>query len=295
MSSYNDYWFKSSDGLNLYARDYPSGSAVKAPATTIVCIPGLTRNSADFAALAPYLSKRFRVLAVDLRGRGKSEYDTDPNNYVPAVYVEDVQTLLDGLGLASVILIGTSLGGLVSMLLSAMQPQRVASIIVNDIGPEVQQSGLERIKSYVSARSSVASWPEAVRQTREILSREYPNFGLPEWEEFTRNLYREGCDGCPILNYDAGISLPMEQSQPVVEPADLWPAFAAITSIPMLLFRGELSDILSRDCATRMLQRHSNMEFVEVPDCGHAPLLTEVECLHAIENFLSPNKTSNEA
>ncbi len=288
MPDYKEHWFKSRDGLNLYARDYPCERACEQPAATVVCIPGLTRNSADFALLAEHLSGRFRVLAVDLRGRGKSDYDPRPENYQPGVYVDDIISLLDSLELSRVILIGTSLGGMVSMLLTAMQPERVSSVILNDIGPEVHQPGLERIKSYVRNRSSVNSWDEAIDKTREVLGAEYPNFSAADWEAFTANIYRQGEDGTPELDYDAAITVPLEQRRDEAdEPADLWAVFAGMRTIPTLLLRGELSDILTEDCVVRMRAVHPTLAYTQVDCCGHAPLLVERESRVAIDRFLA--------
>ena len=158
MSNYTDVWYQSTDGLKLYARDYPCRAGGVAQKATILCMHGLTRNSADFAGLAEHLSERFHVLSVDQRGRGRSEYDSVTSNYTPIIYVQDMFTLLDHLGLGEVILVGTSMGGLMSMLMAAMQPGRVRAIVLNDIGPELDPRGLERIKSYVGKSRPVSNW-----------------------------------------------------------------------------------------------------------------------------------------
>jgi pimeloyl-ACP methyl ester carboxylesterase len=288
MQNYSDYWYKSRDGLNLYARDYPCRNHREQPWATIVCIPGLTRNSADFALLSEHLSNRFRVIAVDLRGRGRSDYDSCPQNYQPGVYAEDMIGLLDSLELDKVILIGTSLGGLVSILLSSMQSQRISSVILNDIGPEAHQPGLDRIKSYVRNRSTVRNWDEAMVATRETLATEYPNFGPADWMSFTRNIYREDSQGKPVLNYDPAISLPLESGADESLRGALWPVFAKMSPIPTLLIRGQLSDILTRESVEKMLSLHSRLQFTEVGECGHAPTLAEQESLLAIDCFLNP-------
>ncbi len=283
MQEYKDYWFNSSNGLRLYARDYPH----TAPEATILCIPGLTRNSADFSQLCDQLATRYRVIAVDLRGRGKSDYDPDPYNYHPGVYVDDITCLLNSLELESVILIGTSLGGLISMILSAMQAERITAAIINDIGPEANQAGLDRIKAYVCNPTPVNSWAEAVSKTHAIQGREYPNFSESDWVAFTNNLYREDNEGNPVLNYDSAIAILLEQNQDNAVPPNLWSLFDTIQSTPLLLLRGELSDILTRDCVEKMQQKKPDMQFVEVASCGHAPLLTEPESMQAITQFLT--------
>lgn len=287
MQDFNDYCYKSHDGLNLYARDYSGEGLHGQNEKTIVCIPGLTRSSADFSVLCQHLCARFRVIAVDLRGRGKSDYDQNPSNYQPAVYAQDIASLLDSLDLAQVTLIGTSLGGLVSMLFNSMQPERVSAVVLNDIGPEPNQAGLERIKSYVRDRSTVDTWEQAIEQTRAVLSAEYPNFSDADWRLFTSNIYRETKSGKPVLDYDPAISVPIEQADSA-EPTDvsLWPVFVAMSTIPTLLIRGELSDIVTQEDVSRMRAAHPAMAYVEVKCCGHAPLLTEPESLLAIDSFL---------
>ncbi len=284
MSAYADYWFPSHDGLKLYARDY---RCVGAEAGTIICIPGLTRNSADFAVLAEHLSKHYRVVAVDLRGRGRSDNDPKPENYVPEVYCADVLNLLDRIDAPEVTLIGTSLGGLVSILCGARERGNVRSIILNDIGPEVQAAGLQRIQSYMRTRVDVVSWPEAIAQTQETLGNEYPLFQAADWKRITGNLYREDEAGRPVLNYDRNIGASTDESADVAAPPDLWSSFAAISGIPLLVVRGETSDILSLDTVEKMQRIHPHMALVEVPSCGHAPELTEPESLQAIGEFLA--------
>jgi pimeloyl-ACP methyl ester carboxylesterase len=283
MADYSDYWYSSSDGLKLYARDYPHNQ----PLATILCIPGLTRNSADFTSVCDQLNQHYRVLAVDLRGRGKSQYDPQPNNYHPGVYTDDIIALLDSLQLEKVILVGTSLGGLVSMMLAATQADRITAAIINDIGPEADPRGLERIVAYVSNPTTVNSWPEAIIKTRDYLTREYPDFSDSDWQDFSRNIYRENGCGQPLLDYDPGIAVPLQQSSDNAIPPDLWPLFSALQSLPVLLIRGELSEVLSTQCVRKMQTIHPAMQYVEVKHRGHAPLLTEPQCSAAISQFLA--------
>ena len=283
MPSYRDHWFNSSDGLKLYARDYRH----QTPLATILCIPGLTRNSADFSQLCDHLAVSYRVLTVDLRGRGQSAYDPNPQNYHPGTYMQDIIALLDSLALDSVILIGTSLGGLVSMMLSATQPRRVTAAIINDIGTEVNRTGFDRIKSYVCKPAPVSTWDEAISKTRELQGREYPDFSDADWSAFTQNLYRDNGRGQPVLAYDPAIAVLLEQNQDNAVPPDLWPLFRAIPSMPLLLLRGELSNILTRECAQQMQREKPQLQFIEIANCGHTPLLTEQQSLQAIDQFLN--------
>ncbi len=282
MAEFEDVWYTSGDGLRLYARDYPRGDG----APTVLCMHGLTRNSADFQGLARYLNDRFRVIAVDVRGRGRSEYDSEPGNYQPLTYAQDMFTLLDELGLEQVVLCGTSMGGLMSFIMSTMQPQRVRAMIINDIGPEVDPAGLERIRGYVGKSRPVTSWEEAVAQCRETNAIAFPDFSDEQWLDFTRGLYRE-VDGVPVLAYDPAISRPMDEDDSAAVPPDLWALFDTIAAIPMLVVRGETSDILARSCVEEMRRRKPDLEVAEIPGRGHAPTLDEAAARIAIDRFLA--------
>jgi pimeloyl-ACP methyl ester carboxylesterase len=283
MADYTDIHYQSADGLTLYARDY----AHPAPRATLLCMHGLTRNSADFAGIADHLAEHYRLVVVDQRGRGQSQWDTNPQNYQPAVYVQDMFLLLDRLGLDKVILMGTSMGGLMSMIMAAMQPERLRAVILNDIGPVINPAGLERIKGYVGKSGPVANWEEAVAQAREINGREFPDFDEGDWLRFARALYRENDAGVPVLAYDPAIAKPMAEDQDAAVPLDLWPAFDALKPIPALVVRGALSDILSPDCVVEMQARKPDLQVAEIANRGHAPTLDEPACTAAIERFLN--------
>lgn len=286
MTEYKDYYYQSADGLRLYARDYPCrDSSLTAPAT-VLCMHGLTRNSADFTGLAQHLSAGYRVIAVDNRGRGRSAYDTDPARYTPATYVQDMFTLLSRLDIDEVILCGTSMGGLMSFIMAAMEPARIRGMIVNDIGPVVAQEGLDRIKGYVGKSRPVANWDEAIKQARELNEMAFPDFSEAEWEDFTRGLYRDE-GGVPVLAYDPAIAQPMKEENGAAVPPDLWPLFEASADIPLLLLRGETSDILAPETVKQMSDKHPRMRFVEVPARGHAPTLNEPVAREAIDRFLA--------
>lgn len=285
MSNYRDVYYESTDGLRLYARDYSAREPVAAERETLLCLHGLTRNSADFAGLADHLSERFRVLAVDNRGRGLSDYDPQPANYTPAVYVQDMFTLLDELQLERVILCGTSMGGLMSFMMAAMQPERVSSLIINDIGPEVDPAGLARIKGYVGSTAPVRTWSDALAQVKAINASAFPDFSEQQWETFARGVYSQD-NGELRLAYDPAIAEPMAEGESNAVPPDLWPLFDVAAQKPMLVVRGEHSDILSMDCVDEMRRRCPELVFQSVRNRGHAPMLTEPEALAAIDAFL---------
>jgi len=286
MANYHDHYYHSSDGLRLYARDYPCRDEAGSKAETVLCMHGLTRNSADFAGLADHLSEHYRVISVDNRGRGLSEYDKNIANYSPATYVQDMFTLLADLDVDRVILCGTSMGGLMAFLMAALQPARIRGMIINDIGPEVAQAGLDRIKAYVGKSKPVSDWPGAIAQAKEINTIAFPDFSDREWDDFTRGIYRD-VDGVPVLAYDPAISQPLSDEEAGAVPPDLWPVFEASTAIPMLVVRGENSDILAMDCVQIMREKHPDLQFVEVPHRGHAPTLNEPTARAAIDSFLA--------
>ncbi|MFV0277329.1 MAG: alpha/beta fold hydrolase [Parahaliea sp.] len=273
--------YRSSDGLALYARDYRTAPA---EAPVLLCLHGLTRNSADFASLAEHLAGGFRVICADQRGRGRSDYDPQPARYQPLTYVEDMFTLLDHLQVARVTVIGTSMGGLMGMLMAARQPERISALVLNDIGPEVDPRGLARIQSYVGKSAPVSDWQQAVAQVRAINGSAFPDFSQTQWRDFAGKIYREQ-NGVPVLNYDSAIAAPIDSSKEAAVPPDLWPLFESLSQ-PLLLVRGELSDILAASTAAGMCERGQDCRLVEIPGRGHAPTLDEAPARRAIDDFL---------
>ncbi len=282
MANYQDLYYAGHDGLRLYARDYAHPS----PRATILCMHGLTRNSADFAAIADHLAGDFRLVVVEQRGRGNSQWDSNHEHYQPAIYVQDMFKLLDQLELDKVVLMGTSLGGLMSMIMTAMQPERIRAVIMNDIGPVVNPAGLERIKGYVGKSEPVSSWEQAVAEQQAINGKEFPDFTDEQWMTFCHALYRENEAGVPVLAYDPAISKPMTEDQDAAVPPDLWPAFDALKPIPTLVIRGVLSDILAEDCVAEMQSRKPDLAVAQIPNRGHAPILDEPDSVAAIDRFL---------
>ena len=276
-----------SDELSLYARDY--AGAEGAALLPVIAIHGLTRNSADFGTVAPLIAATGRrVLALDVRGRGRSDRAADPMTYQPPVYAKDVLALLDQAGVGRAVFLGTSMGGLITMALTAMAPDRVAAAILNDIGPEVAPEGLARIASYTGQTVEIRSWDDAADYARRTNGAALPHYGPDDWLAFARRVFREGPDGVPVLDYDPDITVPMRAAGKDALVPDLWPAFRHLAEgRKLLLVRGATSDLLSSDIAGRMREAAPEMKFVEVPGVGHAPMLDEPAARDAILDFLS--------
>lgn len=283
---YKDVWYGSRDGLKLYARDY-CAKVNGASQGTILCMHGLTRNSADFSMVAKKLGAQYRVIAADQRGRGESDYDHNPLNYHPGVYVEDMFCLIEHLQIKNIILLGTSLGGLMSLIMASIKPDLFKAIILNDVGPEVDSAGLSRIQSYVGKQTAVKDWQSAVGQAKAINQHALPDLDDAAWNRFAKAIYREGKAGQLELAYDPAIALPMLETAKPSEQADLWRQFTALNKKPMLVIRGESSDILSIDCVNKMRDIHRAFAFCQVPNRGHTPLLDEIESVQALDDFLA--------
>jgi pimeloyl-ACP methyl ester carboxylesterase len=287
MSEFAWVTCRSADGLTLMARDYAArGGEGRLP---VVCLHGLTRNSRDFEAVAPWIAARGRrVIVPDVRGRGRSDYAPDPATYQPAAYVADVVAMLDALGEARAVVVGTSMGGLIAMAMAALAPSRLAGAALNDVGPKLRPEGLARIASYAGQAPTVTDWAGAAEYARRINAAAFPGYGAADWAAFARRIFREGEPGRPELDYDPNIMQPMrEAAASGAPPPDLWPLFEALTrDRPVLLVRGALSDLLGAEGAAEMRARAPRMAYAEVPGVGHAPMLTEPEAQAALGGFL---------
>ncbi|GMG87556.1 alpha/beta fold hydrolase [Biformimicrobium ophioploci] len=286
MQDYLDLHYKSSDGLTLYARDY-HGSQVPADRPVLMLLHGLTRNSRDFESLAAHLANDFRVIVPDQRGRGLSQWDPEIANYQPATYVADMFTLIEQLGTERVVVIGTSMGGLMGMIMVAMQREKIAGLVLNDIGPEVHEEGLARIKSYVGKTAPAKTWEDAAATVKELNSVAFPNYSPEDWMRMARQLYTENEQGVPVLAYDPAIAKPISADGEAAVPPDLWPLFEGLKGLPSLTIRGALSDILAKPCFEEMQARLPEMAAAEIPECGHAPALDEPDSVNAIDTFLN--------
>jgi len=276
----NAHYYQSTDGLNLFYRDFGG----QQDGTPIICLPGLTRNSRDFETLANTLSDRRRVLTVDFRGRGYSDHDPTWQNYHPGTYVADVWTLLEKLDIPKIIVIGTSLGGLCAMGMAAQHGERVAGVVMNDIGPEINPAGLARIQEYAGRTVPVTSWEEAAQQVQDIYGHWLPGLTDEDFLLLARRGYREDNDGVPQLDIDVNIGRAVREIGP--QKGDPWTLFDALKEIPTTLLWGAMSDILTQDIIDKMTARKPDLEVVPVPNRGHVPLLDEPECVAAIDDFL---------
>ena len=282
MTGHSDVYFDSHDlRVKLYARDY-GGEGMP-----VICMHGLSRNSTDFEVIAPRLAERYRVIAVDQRGRGKSGWDTEPANYSPALYVQDMFKLMGDLGITRAALIGTSMGGIMAMIMAMIAPQAVIGMVINDVGPELDVKGLERIKSYVGKSPPIRSWADATARAKETNAVAFPDYKDEDWLAFARRIYHVNNAGIPVSSYDPGISGAFDPDGPVVAPPDMWGIWDTLKEVPVLGVRGELSDLLSEATFGRMLETHPGMRAVTVANRGHAPMLDEPEALSAIEAFLA--------
>jgi len=294
--SFTEHHYPSHDGLSLYYRDYGSGDDV------VVCLPGLTHNSKDFEDLAGHLVGAWRVLTPDLRGRGRSDYDPNPANYNAGTYARDIWRLLDILGIRQVALIGTSLGGLVSLIMAYQQPKRLRGVVINDMGPDVPRAAVQRILKYVGRTAPAADWTSAARDAAKNYGLAFPGVSDDFWQSQVRLYWKENEQGNPVPDCDPAIGNALRKAQSAMKilrllrrfgllkqvrsiPIDPWDLFRALT-MPALLLRGELSDVLTEDTVARMQSAKPDLKVVRVPDRGHAPLLDEFVARDAIDRFL---------
>ncbi|WP_374942718.1 alpha/beta fold hydrolase [Sphingomonas sp.] len=282
MADYeNRYWW-SRDGLRLHYRDYP-GEDTRPP---ILCLPGMTRNARDYDGFARGLADGRRTIAVDLRGRGESAYAKDPMTYVPLTYVQDVEALLAELALARFVAVGTSLGGVVAMLLAAAGPGRVVGALINDVGPEIEAAGLARIRGYVGRGSAYPTWMHAARAVAEANAEVYPDWRIEDWLAMAKRLYRLNSAGRIVLDYDMKIAEPFRVPGNEAGP-DMWGALSALRDVPVLVVRGQRSDVLSSGVAERMVAALPHGELAVVPQVGHAPTLSEPVLAEPVARLLS--------
>lgn len=278
---FEECYLTAADGLRLYYRDYPNAST-RPP---VLCLPGLTRNSRDFAPLAARIGEMRRVICPDLRGRGKSQHDPEWRNYHPAQYAADLWQLLDTLKLDQVVVIGTSLGGWMAMLLNHQAPHRIAGAVMNDIGPEADPDGIARVVATAGRLDVVDSLAEAIVQAKSVYSIAFPDWSEKQWRAYTETTYRRLDDGRFDLNFDRNIGHAAREGISGLD-VDPWAMFEDLADVPTLLVHGVLSDILTGPIIEKMQSRKPDLRVVAVRNRGHAPLLDEQEAIDAIETFL---------
>jgi pimeloyl-ACP methyl ester carboxylesterase len=281
-TGWQDRYFTSADGLRLHYRDYVAAEPGRVP---VLCLPGLTRNCRDFETVAPRIQRTRRVLCADLRGRGLSQHDPNWQNYHPGTYVADIARLLADAGVQRVIVLGTSLGGILAMLIAATTPQVLAGVILNDVGPEVAAEGLKRISTYVGKSPQVSNWAEAAAQAKATYGLAWPGATDEDWMNLARRSYTE-VDGVPRLAMDPMIGEAV-RAAPAGAAPDLWPVFGALQPIPTLALRGAISDVLSQQTFDRMATEKPDLVRVTVAGRGHPPMLDEPDSVATIDAFLA--------
>jgi pimeloyl-ACP methyl ester carboxylesterase len=274
------------DGLRLHVRSYGKAALRALP---VVCLPGLSRTAADFEPLAQALAADQdhprRVIALDYRGRGRSDYDRNPNNYNFHVELADVLAVIVALGSTPAVFIGTSRGGILSMMLAAVRPTAIAGVVLNDIGPVIEPKGLMRIKSYVGRLPQPRSFEEGAEILQRLFSAQFPTLDRDDWLGAARRAFKEGDGGSLVPTYDVRLAKTMEGVDFEQPLPPLWKEFDALANVPLMVVRGENSDILTPATLDAMLKRHPRMEALEVPDQGHAPLLAEPDIISRIGKF----------
>lgn len=281
MTEYADQSWTSPDGLRLHYRDYP-GPADRPP---VICLPGLTRNARDFAPVAEAFAGEWRFICPDLRGRGDSEYARDAMTYVPRTYLGDLEALFEQAALDRFVLIGTSLGGLLTMLLAAARPERIAAAVLNDVGPRLEPEGLARVRENVGRGGTFPTWMHAAWALRDIQGEAFPDYSVSDWLDQAKRRMELGSGGRISFAYDMKIAEAFAKGPPPSDTA-LWPPFEALKGRPVLAVRGGLSDLLSAKTLAEMKKRLPGLETVTIKRAGHAPSLAEPQSLAAIRRLL---------
>ena len=286
MNPSHDIFATSTDGLRLHAR---ARGPVDSSALPVLCLPGLTRTAEDFDAIAQALAgdpqTPRRVVAVDYRGRGGSDFDPNPTNYTIPIEATDVLALTAAAGISRAIWLGTSRGGLISMVIAATRPELVAGLILNDIGPELDIKGLMKIKGYLAPPVTPQTWDEAARGLQRLFGSAFPALSEDDWLAWAHRAFRQDGDGKLTRTYDPALARTFDAISLEAPPAPLWELFDQMAQVPLLSIRGELSDLLSHECVTEMKRRRPGMETCDVPQQGHAPLLADHPTVERIKAF----------
>ncbi|MBS0233089.1 MAG: alpha/beta hydrolase [Proteobacteria bacterium] len=289
---FEEIYFTSRDGLRLYGRHYRPYTVARA--RPVVCLAGLTRNSRDFHTIARSLSQGPNprdVFTLDTRGRGLSEYDSDWKNYAVPIEMQDVIDFMFMLGLRHAGIIGTSRGGLIAMVLAAAQPSLLGAVVLNDIGPVIEAEGLARIAGYVGRVPVPKNWDDAARIIGDLFRRDFPQMTDDEVLAVAHQIFNEK-NGKPVGGYDPKLSKCLSALDG--PPPKLWPQFEAMKRVPVLVLRGENSDLLSKKTVEEMGLRHPRLTAHTVPAQGHAPLLRDEPTISAVASFFAQSDKSND-
>ncbi len=292
MSIKTENWrrfeFSARDGLKLRGRIYGGNCG----STPVLCLPGLTRNSADFHQLATHLSAgtaQRLVYTLDFRGRGMSDWDPDWHRYNPFIETDDVLAVVDGAGLDKVHIIGTSRGGIIIHVLAAVRPSILGSVVLNDIGPVIDGTGLVRIRHYLQSSNPLTGWKSAAEMLKAASSGQFSAWDDDEWLRQARLIFLEK-GGKLIGNFDPGVAKTVtnfDLDQPIPE---LWPQFRGLAKVPLMAIRGDNSDLFSADTLAQMRAQRPDMAVINVPGQGHAPDLGTPGIPEAITKFLDKAK-----
>lgn len=285
-AQFRDVFCQSADGLKLHAKMIGPDSSTALP---VLCLPGLTRTADDFddiaRAIATSPAAPRKVVSVDYRGRGLSDYDADPAKYAVPVELGDVLAIAASLGISRAILLGTSRGGLISMAMAAAQPKLLAGVILNDIGPALEIGGLMKIKGYIADPPPRQTWDEAARGLKELFGTVFPSLTEDEWMAWARRAFREKSGGGLERTYDLKLSHTLDGLDPANPLPQVWELFDAMAGVPLMLIHGALSDLLSRQGVQDMIARRPDIDLVTVQDQGHAPLLADKPTMDRIVAF----------
>jgi pimeloyl-ACP methyl ester carboxylesterase len=281
LTAYREHRYTAQDGLSLYYREYGDPLADGVP---VLCLPGLARNAKDFHRLAVHLSARHWVICPDYRGRGRSDYDPNSENYQPGTYLSDLHHLLAAAGMHHAVVIGTSMGGLLACAMGAAMPTVLAGVVLNDVGPDIGSEGLGRIMTYLSKDNPQPDWDTAVISFKAL----FPTLSLrtdEDWRAATEATWYEGPDGMLHYDWDIHIVDPLRRNRPL---PDLWALFRSLRRVPVLAIRGGVSDVLLPETFDRMAREHPGLTRVTLDGVGHVPSLMEPEAIVAIDGLLAP-------
>lgn len=291
MDAFESRFFTAEDGLRLHARIYPAGNLPGASESRlpVICLPGLSRNVRDFHPFALLMAQDLaprRVIALDYRGRGLSDYDPNPENYNIGIECRDVITVCTALGISRAIFVGTSRGGLILHVMAALKPDLIASAVLNDIGPEIEVEGLRDIRDYLSQRSSPATLDDAADGLARIHGAAFPTLARTDWLDMAEALYAEK-EGRLVTDYDPKLTDQLQAIDFSKPLPTLWPQFELLAKVPLLVVRGDQSHLLSQDTLARMAAHSAHVKTVTAPGQGHAPLLHHPDIFSSVRDFMA--------